>query len=67
MGYIPFTRICVLAMVKGVPVGVQIAWLSSNKTGCPLAFTRRAALTHGALTQGPFAAGGGGSAQPAIV
>jgi hypothetical protein len=51
-------------MSSGAPVGAQIAWLSSNNRGCPFELTRVAAVTNCAVTQGPFAAGGGGSAQP---
>ena len=50
---------------SGVPVGAQMAWLSSSSTGCPFDVTRVAAVTHCAVTHGPLAAGGGGSAQPA--
>jgi hypothetical protein len=52
-------------MINGVPVGAQIAWLESTRTGTPLAKTRVAPVTHCAVTHGPFAAGGGGKAHPA--
>jgi len=39
-------------MISGVPLGTQIAWLSSNKTGIPLDVTRVAAVTQLAVTQG---------------
>ena len=39
-------------MFSGVPVGVQIDWLSCNNTGCPPALTLTAPVTHCAVTQG---------------
>lgn len=54
-----------MTIMSGVPVGAQIAWLSSKRPGWPATVTRVAAVTNCAVTQGPFAAGGGGSAQPA--
>jgi len=42
-----------------------MAWLSSNNSGCPFEVTLVAAVTNCAVTHGPLAAGGGGSAQPA--
>lgn len=60
------TRIWLATISKGVPVGAQIAWLSKQSSGCPLEVTRVAALTNCAVTQGPLAAIGGGSTQPAI-
>lgn len=39
-------------MFSGVPLGTQIAWLSSNNTGIPLDVTRVAAVTQLAVTQG---------------
>jgi hypothetical protein len=59
------TRVWVTAMMSGVPVGAQIAWLLCTSNGCPLDVTRVVPITHCAVTQGPLAAGGGGSAQPA--
>jgi hypothetical protein len=61
----PVTRGCVCTISSGVPVGAQIAWLSKSTTGCPVAKTQVAPLTHCALTHGPLAVGGGGNAQPA--
>ena len=49
----------------GVPVGVQIAWLSNSSSGKPLDVTRTDPMRNCAVTQGPLAAGGGGRAQPA--
>jgi hypothetical protein len=59
------TRVWVTAMISGVPVGAQIAWLSSSKSGWPFDVTRNALVTHCAVTQGPLPAVGGGIAQPA--
>jgi hypothetical protein len=33
-------------MISGVPVGAQIAWLSSNNSGCPFEVMRVAAVTN---------------------
>ena len=66
MVYIPVTLICVTAGISGVPVGAQIAWLSSNKSGTPLLSTRVAEVTYCAVTHGPLAPGGGGKVQPAM-
>jgi hypothetical protein len=63
--YIPVTRVWVTEAIKGVPVGMQTAWLSINNSGKPLLVTRTADVTYWAVTQGPFAAGGGGKVQPA--
>ena len=41
-----------------MPVGVHTATLSASSTGWPPAFTRSAALTHWADTQGPLPPGG---------
>jgi hypothetical protein len=55
------------AIIIGVPVGTQVPATggSASKTGMPP--TRTFVLPDGMmpLTQGPFAAGGGGKAQPA--
>src|SRR5216684_128193 len=59
------TRVCVTAIVSGVPVGAQMAWLSSSNSGWPFEVTRVAAVTHWAVTHGPFPAVGGGMAHPA--
>jgi hypothetical protein len=60
------TRVCVTMVSSGVPVGAQIAWLSKSNNGCPFDVTRVAAVTYCAVTQGPFAASGGGKVHPAI-
>jgi hypothetical protein len=52
-------------MISGVPVGAQIAWLSSNSSGWPFEVMRTAELTNCAVTHGPLPLGGGGMAQPA--
>jgi hypothetical protein len=62
--YVPVTRVWVTKGSKGVPVGEQMAWLSSSNTGTPLAKTRVAEVTYWPVTQGPLAAGGGGSVHP---
>src|SRR5262245_20010122 len=59
------TRVCVTVISSGVPVGAQIAWLSSSSRGWPLEVTRVAAVTNCAVIQGPLAAVGGGRVQPA--
>jgi hypothetical protein len=66
MVQVPVTRVWVATMMRGVPVGVQIAWLSSSSSGWPFDVTRVAAVIHCAVTHGPFPAVGGGSAQPAM-
>jgi hypothetical protein len=50
--YVPITLVCVDNIINGVPFGAQIAWLSMSSTGIPPAVTRRAAVTHCAVTQG---------------
>jgi hypothetical protein len=60
-------RVWQATMTSGVPVGAQIAWLSWHSSGCPFDVTRVAELVNCAVMHGPFAAGGGGSAQPAII
>ena len=50
---------------SGVPVGAQIAVLLNTSSGCPMEVTRTVPTTYCAVTQGPFATGGGGNAQPA--
>jgi len=42
-----------------------MAWLSSNRSGCPLEVMRVAEVSHWAVTHGPLPAIGGGMAQPA--
>jgi hypothetical protein len=63
--HVPVTRVCVTVISSGVPVGAQIAWLSSNNKGWPFEVTRKAEVMNWPVTQGPLAAGGGGNAQPA--
>jgi len=46
------TLSCVAKIMSGVPLGTQIAWLSSSKTGIPLEVTLAAAVTHWAVIQG---------------
>lgn len=58
-------RVWQATAISGVPVGAQMAWLSWQSSGCPFEVTRVAELTNCALTQGPFAPGGGGRLQPA--
>jgi len=64
--HVPTTLVCVAAMMVGVPVGTQRAWLENSNSGCPLETIRTDPVMNCAVTQGPFAAGGGGNAQPAI-
>jgi hypothetical protein len=51
---VAFTLNWVITTVRSVSVGLQIAWLSLNSTGWPLAFTLDAALVlvHKAVRQG---------------
>jgi hypothetical protein len=63
--YIPVTLVCVTGGSSGVPDGAQIAWLSISNSGRPLLVILVAAVIYCAVTQGPFAAGGGGRVQPA--
>jgi len=62
----PVTRVCVALTTSDVPVGTHTAWLSDKRSGCPFDVTRTADVMNRAATHGPFAAGGGGSGQPAI-
>jgi hypothetical protein len=62
--HIPVALGCVTNISSGVPVGAQMAWLSSKSKGCPFEVSRVAAVIHCAVTQGPLAPGGGGSVQP---
>src|SRR5581483_1991364 len=50
---------------SGVPVGAQIDTLLKSTNGCPIEVTRTEPTMYCAVMQGPFAAGGGGSAHPA--
>lgn len=59
------TRVCVTAMINGVPVGAQVDVLLCTTNGCPFDRTRVVPLDHSAVTHGPLPLGGGGSAQPA--
>jgi hypothetical protein len=52
-------------VIVGVPVGMQIAWLSNSSSGKPLDVTRTEPIMNCAVTHGPFPAGGGGMAHPA--
>jgi hypothetical protein len=54
-------------MINGVPVGAQIAWLDTNRSGCPLDVTRTEPVVNCPVTQGPLPFGGGGNAQPATM
>src|SRR5260370_37275376 len=62
---IAVARVCVAAMMSGVPVGAPTAMLLRITNGWPLDVTRTEPTVHCPVTQGPFAAGGGGNAQPA--
>lgn len=48
----PVTRVCVTVIISGVPLGTQMAWLSSNRTGMPLEVILVAAVTQLAVTHG---------------
>jgi len=65
MAHVPVARTWVAVMRRGVPVGVQIAWLSRSRRGTPPEETRTADVVHVAVTHGPFPTIGGGIAQPA--
>jgi hypothetical protein len=60
------TRVWVTTIISGVPVGAQMAWLLCTRRGCPFDVTLVVPLSHCAVTQGPFAAVGGGSVHPEI-
>jgi hypothetical protein len=64
---LPITRAWTTVGISGVPVGMQMDWLSCNSTGCPPAITRVAEVTNCAVTHGPLPALGGGIAQPATL
>jgi hypothetical protein len=53
-------------MIIGVPVGAHTDVLDWHNRGCPFDNTRVVPVIQVPVTQGPFAAGGGGNAQPAI-
>jgi hypothetical protein len=65
--HVPLTRVCVVKISSGVPVGTQVAWLSCNNTGCPSDVIRVAAEVNVAVAHGPLPALGGGIEQPATV
>jgi hypothetical protein len=65
--HIPVARICVIAMMRGVPVGTHKASLSISNNGWPLDVILIAPVTNMADTHGPLATGGGGNAHPAIM
>ena len=50
--YIPVTLVWVTVIINGVPLGVQIAWLSNKRTGIPLEVILVAAVVHCAVTHG---------------
>jgi hypothetical protein len=50
--YIPETLVWVATINRGVPFGVQMAWLSNNNTGIPFDRMRVAPVTHWAVTHG---------------
>jgi len=64
---IPVTRVCVLMISSGVPVGTHVAWLSWSSTGCPSEVIWVAAVVNWAVAHGPLPAEGGGMEQPATV
>jgi hypothetical protein len=55
--HVPIARCCTTVMRSGVPVGMQVAWLSISKTGPRLDLIRVAKVRNCAVTQGPPAAG----------
>ena len=53
---------------SGVPVGTQVAWLSSSNNGWPFEVSRVAAVVHCAVTQGGWVPDdSAGSVQPATI
>jgi hypothetical protein len=64
VAHIALTRVWVTAMINGVPVGAQIAWLLCTTSGSPLDVTRVVPVIHCPLTHGPLAMGCDGSEQP---
>lgn len=54
-----------MTIKSGVPLVTQTEMPSLNRTGWPKDVTLSEAVTNVAVTHGPFAAGGGGKAQPA--
>lgn len=65
--HIAVTRVWVVTIISGVPLGVQTAILLCTKSGCPFDITRVVPVVHCAVTQGPLATVGGGSVQPATI
>src|ERR1700741_2832288 len=52
MPHVAVTWVCVEVIISGVPVGMQVAWLSSSSSGCPIDVTRVAAVVHCAVAHG---------------
>ena len=52
MSHIPDTLVWETAIIRGVPLGAQIAWLSNNNTGIPFENTRVAPVIQVAVTHG---------------
>src|ERR1041385_866018 len=66
MYHAPVTRVCSATMFTPVPFGVQMAWLSCNRSGKPPDVTRVPPVIHCAVTHGtgePLTLKG----QPAII
>src|SRR5215471_7175065 len=59
------TRVCVTRIMRGVPVGAHIEVLDCTTSGWPFDNTRVDPVIQVAVTHGPLAAMGGGSAHPA--
>ncbi len=54
-------------MFTGVPLGMQVAWLSWSNTGWPPTSTRVAPVIHWAVTQGKGLPAGVVNGQPATM
>jgi hypothetical protein len=63
----PVTLVWVTVIMRGVPFGAHIAWLSSSNTGIPFDITRVAPVTQVAVTQGNGLPAGVTKGQPAII
>jgi hypothetical protein len=63
---IALARVWVAAIMSGVPVGAQMAWLLCTRRGWPFEVTLVLPVSHWAETQGPLPAVGGGNVQPAM-
>jgi hypothetical protein len=63
--HVPVTLVCVTVIISGVPLGIQMAWLSSSSTGMPVEVMRVAPVTHWAVTQGNGLPAGVRKGQPA--